>query len=104
MPDIQTLYEQYQADPEADVVILGVATPGLGGEKDAQGIADFLDENGYSYPVLMDETGELTAAYYISAIPTTFMIDKDGNIFGYVSGALPLETMQDIIDQTRKGR
>jgi len=103
MPDIQKLYEEYSSDPSSEVVILGVAGPGSGGEKDAEGIAAFLADNGYTYPVLMDEELLLMRGYGISAYPTTFMIDREGNLFGYVTGMLSEEVMRDIIDQTLSG-
>ena len=101
MPDIQKLYEEYGADSEI-AVILSVATPGFNGEGSEEEIRDFLDENGYTYPVLMDSTGELMMAYGISAIPTTFMIDAEGNVFGYVPGAMDLNSMRYIIEETVK--
>ena len=103
MPDIQTLYEKYGPAEDAEVVILGVAFPGLSGETDEAGVAAFLEENGYTYPVVMDPEGTLMMEYYITAFPTTFMIDPDGNIYGYVPGAMSEETMQSIIDQTIRG-
>ena len=63
----------------------------------------FLEENGYTYPVVMDPEGTLMAEYFITAFPTTFMIDPDGNIYGYVPGAMTEEIMQSIIDQTIRG-
>ena len=33
----------------------------------------------------MDTTGDLFSEYGISSFPTTFMIDREGNVFGYVS-------------------
>ena len=68
----------------------------------AQGVTDFLTENGYSYPVVMDTEGELMQPYFITAFPTTFMIDTDGNIYGYVTGSISREIMEDIIEQTRE--
>ena len=100
MPDIQKLYEKYGPPEEAEVVILAVASPGHSGETDAAGVAAFLEENGYTYPVVMDESGDLLLEYYITAFPTTFMIDPAGNIYGYVPGAMSEEIMQSIIDQT----
>ena len=44
----------------------------------AEDIAAFLEENGYTYPVVMDDTGALFYQYGISAYPTTFMIDTAG--------------------------
>ncbi len=101
MPEIQKLYEEYAAQGEdAEVAILGVAGPGMGGEGSAEDITAFMEENGYTYPVLMDETGKMFSYYGISAFPTTFMIDREGNVFGYVSGQLTEDIMRSIIDQT----
>lgn len=101
MPDIQKLYEEFQQE---DVVILGVAAPNLGREKSEEGIKGFLEENGYTYPVVMDTDAEAFQAYGINSFPTTFMIDKDGNVFGYIPGQLSEETMRDIIRQTVDGK
>ncbi len=103
MPDIQALYETYGSEEDSEVVILAVATPGVGGEEDEAGVIAFLEENGYTYPVVMDPTGQVLYDYGISAFPTTFMIDADGNVFGYVPGAMSGEIMQSIIDQTLAG-
>lgn len=104
MPDIQNLYETYDTEGDNAVIILGVAAPGLGQEKDEAGIKAFLDENGYTYPTLMDTTGDLFSEYGISSFPTTFMIDREGNVFGYVSGALNEDMMKNIIEQTLEGK
>ena len=103
MPDIQALYEDWGENTE-DLVVLGVAGPGIGQEKSAEDIAAFLSESGYTYPVVMDDTGMLFYQYGISAYPTTFMIDPEGNVFGYVQGALSREIMDDIVEQTMSGQ
>lgn len=104
MPDIQKLYEEYSREGEEALIVLGVAAPGLGQEQDEGGIKAFLEENGYTYPVLMDTEGDLFYSYGIRAFPTTFMIDRDGNIFGYISGQLTGEMMESIIRQTMEGK
>lgn len=100
MPDIEALYEKYTDAPDSGVVILGVAFPGLGQETDTEGVKAFLEENGYSYPVVMDTEAELLYNYGITAFPTTFMIAADGTIYGYLTGAMDAETMESIIQQT----
>ena len=37
--------------------------------------------------------------YGINAFPTTFMIDRDGNIYGYIAGALTKDMMIEIVEQ-----
>lgn len=104
LPDIQKLYEEYQAQgDEAEAVILGVAGPGIGQEGSRDDIAAFMEENGYTYPVLMDDGGKMFTEYGIQAFPTTFMIDREGNIFGYVTGQMTEDIMKSIISQTVEG-
>ena len=63
-------------------------------------VEQFLEDNGYTFPVVMDLTGEILYYYAISAFPTTFMIDSNGNVYGYVPGALTGDIMESIVQQT----
>ncbi|MGN0158168.1 MAG: cytochrome c biogenesis protein CcdA [Brotaphodocola sp.] len=103
MPDIQNLYETYETEGDDALIVLGVAAPNLGQEGSEEEIADFLKSNGYTYPVLMDANADLFMSYGISFFPTTFMIDREGKIFGYVSGMLTRDMMENIIEQTMSG-
>ena len=104
MPDIQKLYETYDTEGDDALVVLGIAALGMGSERSEEGIKDFLDEHGYTYPVLMDTTGDIFMGYGVFSYPTTFMIDKDGNVFGYASGQLSEDMMKSIIKQTMEGK
>lgn len=103
MPDIQKLYEEYSAEEDPSVIILGIAAPDYGDEGSVEEISAFLEEHGYTYPVVMDTTGEIFMQYGIYSFPTTYMIDKDGNIFGYATGQLSEDVMRSIIEQTVTG-
>lgn len=104
MPDIQKLYEKSSTEGEDAVIVLGVAAPNMGQEGSEEEIAAFMEEKGYTYPVLMDTEGELFASYGIMSFPTTFMTDRDGNVFGYVSGMLSADMMDSIVRQTLDGK
>lgn len=104
MPDIQKLYEKSSTEGEDAVIVLGVAAPNMGQEGSEEEIAAFMEEKGYTYPVLMDTEGELFNSYGIMSFPTTFMIDRDGNVFGYVSGMLSADMMDSIVRQTLDGK
>lgn len=99
MPDIQKLYERSSQEGRDAVIVLGVAAPELGSETDKVGVKAFMEKNGYTYPVLMDEGGKLFEAYGIRAIPTTYLIDRRGNVIGRVQGALSAENLEKIIQQ-----
>lgn len=104
MPDIQKLYESAETEGKDALVVLGVAAPNLGNEKSEEEIKAFLEENGYTYPVLMDTTGEVFMSYGVNAFPTTFMITREGEVFGYASGQLNEATMKSIVEQTMSGK
>ena len=104
MPDIQQLYETY-GENEGDLIVLGVASPRTEqnpytNEGTQADVEQFLEDNGYTFPVVMDLTGEILSYYAISAFPTTFMIDSNGNVYGYVPGALTGDIMESIVQQT----
>lgn len=106
MPHIEEIYNELGKNKD-DVVILGVANPKSETYPYSQDISEpeiknFLKENGYTFPTVFDASGEVFNNYYVNAFPTTFMIDRDGNIFGYVPGALSKESMLKIIEMTKE--
>ncbi|WFR59924.1 cytochrome c biogenesis protein CcdA [Anaerocolumna sp. AGMB13025] len=107
MPHIEELYQEYNLNQD-EVVFLGVTNPKsekypYNQDEKKEDIISFLDKNEYTFPTVFDETGEILQNYSITAFPTTFMIDKDGNVFGYVPGKMTKDIMKNVIDQTLQG-
>ncbi len=107
MPHIEELYNEYGKNSE-DVIFIGVTNPKTDDHPNNTDVSideikTFLTENGYTFPSVFDETGSVLTDYYVNAFPTTYMIDRDGNIFGYVSSALTKDMMKNIIEQTLEG-
>nr|WP_295679938.1 cytochrome c biogenesis protein/redoxin [uncultured Lachnoclostridium sp.] len=100
MPHIEDIYKEYGSNEE-DVIILGVAFPNEGGEKSKQGIIEFLEDKNYTFPVVFDESSNLSYYYNISVYPTTFIINPEGGIEGYLQGAMRKDDMRSIIDQVK---
>lgn len=100
MPYIEELYKEYNKNTD-EVIILGVASPNLGQEGDAKHVKDFLKQEGYTFPVLLDESGSLVYQYGISSFPSTFIIDKDGYITQYVPGGMDKDTMKYLINSAK---
>lgn len=104
MPDIEELYQEYNLN-EDEVIFLGITNPSSedypkNSDVSIPEIKSFIEDNGYTFPTVFDETGEVLKQYSISAFPTTFMIDKEGNIYGYVPGMMTKDIMVNIINQT----
>ena len=100
LPDIEEIYREYGMNKD-DVVILGMTFPNMDREKSKEEIIEFIEEEGYTFPTLFDESMELAYKYYINAFPTTFLINKDGTVEGYASGMLTKETLKEIIEKLR---
>ncbi len=104
MPDIEALYKDSGLNQE-DIIVLGVANPVSpehpnNSDVSKEEIIAFMEENNYTFPVVFDETGEVLSNYYISAFPTTFFIDAEGNIFGYAPAMMTRAMMDNAIQQT----
>lgn len=104
LPDIEALYNEYNLNQD-EVIFLGITNPSSAeyphnqdSEKDD--IKAFIEENGYTFPILFDETGEVLQGYGISSFPTTFLIDKEGNIVGYAPGKMTKDFMISVIKDT----
>lgn len=72
-PHFVQLLEKYEGDDE--VVFLTVATAG----SSRDGVAQLLSNNGYTFPVLLDDEGQ-AIDFEITGYPTTFFLDPDGLI------------------------
>lgn len=100
MPDLQSLYEEVRGD---GVNIIGIVsdTPDKDNEELAKRI---LSTKGVEYTnIIPDETIMKNVLHNISAVPTTFFVDEEGNIIGdLVVGARSKEQYKtEIIDRLK---
>ena len=52
----------------------------------ASQVKNFFEEYKLTFTALMDTTGEVSTEFGIRAIPTTFILDKSGQILGRITG------------------
>ena len=95
MPDVESIYKEY-GENKKDVIILGVNS-----EKENE-VKKFLKDKGYTFPTVIDENSEVMRKYFIQAFPTSFVIDKEGNVYGYVMGGLTKEQIRQVIEEVLK--
>lgn len=93
MPDIEKLYQEAK---DSDLVILAVNV----GE-DKKTVQKFIDDNKYSFPVLLDTTGEVSQLYQVSGIPTTYFINSGGFLADGANGSIPYEAMRESVDNLK---
>jgi peroxiredoxin len=91
MPDIEKIYQQYK---DEDLIVLAVDV----GE-DKEKARQYIEDNDYSFRVLLDTDKQVTEAYQIRSIPVSLFIDKEGNIAHKKVGYMTEEEMKSAIHE-----
>jgi thiol-disulfide isomerase/thioredoxin len=94
-PELQQLYTQYKGQ---GLVILGVNVTQQDTVADAEA---YVDEFKMTFPVPMDEQGEVTKAYRVPGLPTSFFIDPQGIIRNVIMGQMSRRTMLESLELTK---
>ena len=90
MPDLEAYYRERQAD---GFVVLAVNS-----QESAGTVAAFLEDHDFTFPVLLDTDGVVMRQYGIRGLPTSFFIDRDGNVHGVWSGQLSPARLRELVD------
>jgi peroxiredoxin len=80
--------------------MLGINVP-WDNEADAR---EFVKTYKIPYPVALDMSGEVTRRYKVDGTPATFLINKDGTLFGKADGAMTETEFVQNIDALLKKR
>ncbi|MBC8288561.1 MAG: TlpA family protein disulfide reductase [Nitrospinae bacterium] len=80
MPSLETLYQRFKSKKFS---LLAVSNDMFG----AQIVEPFITAHKLSFPVLLDQQLQASNKFGVVSLPTTFMIDPEGNIIGELRGA-----------------
>jgi cytochrome c biogenesis protein CcmG, thiol:disulfide interchange protein DsbE len=87
MPDLNALQRKYGAD--RDFVVLGVND-----EESAADVVAFAEREGIAFPLLLDPDGRVIEKIFnIRYLPTSMIIDRDGNVRDTWRGQIAREAM-----------
>jgi cytochrome c biogenesis protein CcmG, thiol:disulfide interchange protein DsbE len=87
MPAIQAIYDEYK---DQGFVVLAI---NMTAQDNALNIAPFLAEYGLNFPVLLDETGEISTVYQLRSLPSSYFINRAGVISEVVIGGPMAEAL-----------
>ncbi len=94
MPEIEAIYQEYK---DKDVVVIGVD---LLEAEDV--VRQYVQKGGFSWVFVFDTTGEVADNYAITAIPTSFFLDKEGIIQAVNIGAMTKRAMESQLAKAMK--
>ncbi len=77
LPEVESWYERYERD---GLVVIGVHTPEFPFERDAGNVADAIETNGLTYPVVQDNDYGTWNAFGNQYWPAKYLIDSNGRV------------------------
>jgi cytochrome c biogenesis protein CcmG/thiol:disulfide interchange protein DsbE len=80
MPAIERVYREYK---DRGLVVLAI---NMTSQDDPFAIAPFVQEYDLTFPILLDETNQVAAAYQLRSLPSSYFINREGMIHEVVIG------------------
>ena len=72
MPLLNAIHKKYEP--------LGFTVLGVNVEENSDNARAFLAERGVDFPILLDTSNQVSQLYDVVAMPTTVVVDRDGNM------------------------
>lgn len=93
MDDFQQAYEELGEDVQFLMVNMTD-----GSRETLDSAQSFVAEKGYTFPVYFDTEQDAALTYSVYSLPSTYIIDAEGNAVARAVGAIDRETLQTGID------
>jgi cytochrome c biogenesis protein CcmG/thiol:disulfide interchange protein DsbE len=90
MSDLEAYYREHKED--------GFVVLAVNDEENASTVANFVQAQGFTFPILLDPDGKVLSRYGVHGLPTSFFIDRSGMVRGVWSGQLSPERLKQIVD------
>ncbi len=95
MPDMQRFYEEY-GGKDSDFEILAVNL--TASEKKLEDVQNFAEEYNITFPILLDDEEEVAYRYQVSSIPSTFILNENGEVDIRFIGPMNFEMMERMLE------
>ncbi|MEK4522884.1 redoxin domain-containing protein [Psychrobacillus sp. FSL W7-1493] len=97
MPHMQNYYEDMTEEDNVEILAVNLTNKDNGLDE----VSSFIEDYGLTFPIPMDEEGQVGNAYKIISIPTTYMIDTSGIIQNIIVGPMDEQMMIDYVDKLK---
>lgn len=96
MPHIQSFYEKHQNE---DIAVIAVNVTNI--DRGEKAIQQFANDYGLTFPILLDNKGEVSSIYQATTIPTTYIIDRDGYVFQKIIGPVSEDMLENLLKKLK---
>lgn len=87
MQTIETVYNDYKDEGFAVLAV------NMTYQDDPAAVKPFVDEQGLTFPILLDTTGQMGNVYQLRSLPSSYFIDREGIIREVVIGGPMAEAL-----------
>jgi peroxiredoxin len=94
-------FQEAAVDNADSLVIIGVNSTSA---DQAENVPAFIEEFGITFPIVLDEAGDVVDAYRVLGLPTTIFIDSNGVINEVFTGPLNKAYIESKIEELQAGR
>lgn len=75
----------------------GLVVLGVNGSDTSEVIKAYATRKGLSYPTVVDPQGAVSMSYGVDKLPSLVIIDKEGNVLGFLEGIVDEAALSEII-------
>jgi len=91
--ELPAIHAFYQSHRQEGFIVLAVNA-----EEGTATVQDFVQRQGFTFPVLLDSHGGVMNRYGVRALPTTFIVDRQGNIRYVHRGEISSQTLAEVVE------
>ena len=99
MPHMETYYQEFKEEHNIEILAVNMTTLERG-SKDK--VPEFVDKHGLTFPILMDEEGDVKDLYDVMVYPTTYIVNAKGIITDKVNIPLDVEVIHWLVENSAK--
>lgn len=97
MPHMETYYQEFKEEHNIEILAVNMTTLERG-NKDK--VPEFVDKHGLTFPILMDEKGDVKDLYDVMVYPTTYIVNAKGIITDKVNIPLDVEVINWLVENS----
>lgn len=98
MPHMETYYQEYKEEDNIEILAVNMTTLERGSQDK---VPDFVDKHGLTFPILMDEDGDIKDLYKVMVYPTTYILNEEGMITDRINIPLDVEVIEWLMENSR---
>ena len=98
MPHMENYYKTKAKEKNVEILAVNLTNVERGGNK-LEIVKNFVNEYGLTFPILLDENGEVGNTYQTITIPTSYLIDTKGLIYKKVVGPMDEEMIEKLVKE-----